>query len=94
MLGGRRGEPFGVVGCQPADPDQVDAQAAHRLGEVGVVDRGVDGRVVGLGRGGKIPEDGTAALLALSPLDGRYAPKVAALKSMYPGVWQAAFIRN
>ena len=45
VLGGRGGEPLGVVGRQPADPDQMDAQAAHGLGEVGVGDRGVDGRV-------------------------------------------------
>ena len=45
VLGGGGGEPCGVVGGQPADAHEVDAQAAHGLDEVGVGDRGVDGRV-------------------------------------------------
>ena len=45
VLGGGGGQPGGVVGGQPADADQVDAQAAQRLDEVGVGDGGVDGRV-------------------------------------------------
>ena len=45
VLGGGGGEPCGVVGGQPADPDEVDAEAAHGLDEVGVGDREVDGRV-------------------------------------------------
>ena len=45
VLGGGGAQPRGVVGGQPADAHQVDAQAAHGLGEVGVGDGGVDGRV-------------------------------------------------
>jgi hypothetical protein len=42
MLGGCGSEPAGIVGGKPADPDQVNAQAAHGLGQVGVGDGGVD----------------------------------------------------
>src|SRR6478752_876070 len=45
VLGGGGGEPGGVVGGQAADPHKVDAQAPHGLDEVGVGNRGVDGRV-------------------------------------------------
>ena len=45
VLGGGGREPLRVVGGQPADPDQVHAQAAHRLGQVGVGNRRIDGCV-------------------------------------------------
>lgn len=45
VLGGGRGKPLCVVGGQAADPDQVHAQAAHGLGQIGVGNSRVDGGV-------------------------------------------------
>ncbi len=45
VLGGGGGETGGVVGGQAPDAHEVDAEAAHGLGEVGVGDCGVNCRV-------------------------------------------------